>query len=467
MSLPRRTDFADATDFARAMRMHGPTSLTDIAAFVGVAGEDGAILRATWGTRAERDAEQFAEQRAEATKRPHVLVTKLPRAKWPPQPNANATLLSVDEVGEVMSAAEFAQSRGWLFGTSLTLSFTLMGASNAAQVQVSLKRFLKCLAQWCRDNGLPRAFLVVVENGPWVGLHAHAAMHVPVPMRRTFRAWVEGWVRAESVQRGVAYERKAWGLNRSYKTYPLMHFVLAHYTVKGFDTGAVVQTASDAPDGRAVLLRDVLAYEYHDPGVVPFARLYIGASVDARARGEWRSAWGRGERDVNFLYPADFLKYVRLRCPVASLGAAELAPVRAAALSLADWYDRANPLGDALSGEMQVRQEVVERDVELAATSLGRVCAHFALAGAMRDPQDRRRARAELRASVEAAHRVVNENGCQITAVVDDFDLPLGRLAVRRLAAAEAAVRALGALLGAAFDRPAWAARTDLDPLAI
>ncbi len=61
----------------------------------------------------------------------------------------------------------------------------------------------------------------------------------------------------------------------------------------------------------------------------------------------------------------------------------------------------------------------------------------------------------------------MNENGDQIASLVEELELPLGRLAVRRLAAAEAAVRALGASLGAAFDRPAWAAQTELHSLAI
>jgi|CXWL01.1.fsa_nt_gi hypothetical protein len=449
------------------MRLHGPTSHTDVDAFVGLAGEDGAILRATWGTQAERDAEWRAEQRAEAIARPHVLVEKLRRAHWSPRPTANPTLLGPEAVGRVLSAAEFSRSRGWLFGMSLTWSFQLMGAGSDAQVKESLTRGLKCLAQWCRDNAEPRAFVAVVENGPRIGLHAHVVLHVPVPKRRAFRTWVEGWVRAECERWGVEYERKAWELNRSGKEYPLAHYMLAHYAVKGCDSGAVVQTATEAPDGRAVLLRDVLACEYHDPGIVSFERLYIGASINERARGEWRSAWERGERDVNFLYPPEFLKHVRLRCPVATLGAGELAPVRAAATAVCEWYERVKPLGDVLPPETQGWQTVVERNVELVTVALRRVCTQFELAAALRDPHDRARARAALRAEAELAYRAVNTNGEDSASVVEDHDLPLGRLAVRRLAAAEAALRELGARLGVDTAYPSWVAQMQLPSLAI
>lgn len=467
MSGPKRSDFADPAAYARAMRQHGPSSDADIDAYVGLAGEDGAILDATWGTRAERNAEQCAEQRAEVAARPHVLVEKLRRARWPAPPSPGATVLSVEDVGEVLSAAEFARSRGWLFGMSLTLLFSLMGVVSAAEVKESLKRLLKCLAQWCRDNGLPRAYIAVVENGPTVGLHLHVALHLPVRARAVFRAWIEGWVRAECARRGVAYARKAWQLNRSRKEYPLTHWMLAHYLVKGCDSGAIVQAAYDAPDGRPVLLRDVLAYEYHDPGVVPLERVHFGVSINARARGAWRSKWARGERDVNVLYAPEFVKFVRRWCPVATLSEAEIAPMRAASLALGEWYTRAKTLGDALSGEKLAWQTVVERNVEIIQRELLHVNRQFASAAAVRDPHDRRAARTELRAAVVAAQRATNENGEEVAAFVDKHKLPLGRLAVHRLAAVEAAVRALGALLGVDAVRPPWALQTDLDSLAI
>ncbi|WP_156767689.1 hypothetical protein [Candidatus Viadribacter manganicus] len=366
-----------------------------------------------------------------------------------------------------MSAAEFAQSRGWRFGALLTLSMALLGAGDPKRANVSLKRLLKCFAQWLRDNALPRAYIAVVERGPKIGLHVHIAAHVPASYRPMLRGWLEGWVRAECARWGVAYERKASRLNRYGKDYALSHNIVTHYLLKGSDGGAVVQTATDAPDSEPVLLRDVLAFDFCDPGVVPIKRLFVGASISARARGEWRSKWERGERDVNFLYPPDFLKFVRRWCPVATLDDAEIAPVREAVLSLTEWQTRVKPLGDALPPETLGWQTVVERNVEIAGAALCRVHVQFALAGAMRDPQDRRRARAELRRSVEAAHVVVNENAEQIASLVEELELPLGRLVVRRLAAAEAAVRVLGASLGAAFDRPAWAAQTELHSLGI
>lgn len=468
MSPPRRTDFADAADYAWALWEYGgPWSPEAVWFCARLGGWHGDLLRAVLGDDKTACQEWLADLRVEAPARPHIFLEKLTRGRRASPPNPNATVLSVDEVGEVLSAAEFAHSRGWLFGTSLTLSFTLMGADGPAQVKETLKRFLKCLAQWCRDNDEPRAFIAVVENSARIGLHAHVVLHVSAPKRRVHRAWVEGWVRAECTQRGVAYERKAWRLNRSYKAYPLLHDTLVHYVAKGCDSGAMVQAATDAPDGGPVLLRDVLAFDFCDPGAVPFERVHIGASINARARGDWRSKWERGERDVNLLYTPEFVKFVRRWCPVATLADAEIAPVRAAALALAEWHTRVKPLGDALPPETLGWQTVVERNVEIATTALCRVHAQFAESGAMRDPQDRRRARAELRRSVEAAHVAVNENGDQVASLVEELQLPLGRQAVGRLAAAEAAVRVLGDLLGVTFGRPAWAAQAELYSLAI
>lgn len=467
-SAPARADFADAADYARTLWEYGgPSSPEAVQSFTRLGGPYGDLLRAVWGDEVAGYAEWCAEQRAEAKARPHIFVEKLPRGRRPSPATLNASLLRSDEVGEVLSAAEFAALKEWRFGASVTVSCKFMGAGSDAQVKASLERFWKCLGQWCRDHDLPRAYVAVVENGPQIGLHFHLAAHVPASCRAEFRQWLEGWVRAECMRWGVAYQPQAWRLNRYGKDYALAHFLLASYVVKGFDAGAVVQSATDAPDGRPVLLRDVLAYEYDDPGVVPFPRLYIGASINARARADWRSKWERGERDVNFLYPPDFLKYVRLRCPVAALSEMELSPVRAAALSLTAWCTRVRPWGDALPPEVQGWQTVVERNVEIAVVAFSRVHTQFALAAAMRDPQDRSHARAELRAAVEAAHRAVNENGAEVASLISDVGLPLGRLVVRRLAAAEVAVRELGALLGVDTTQPAWAVQAQLDPLGI
>lgn len=469
MTAPRRVDFSESGDYARAVwEGGGPSSMDTVWSCGRLGGWYGDLLRAVWGDDASAEAEWRAEQRAEANARPHILVEKLPRGRWTARQCPDATLLSVDEAGEVLSAAEFAAVQGWRFGASLTLSFALMGAFDAPRIQLCLKRFLKCLAQWLRDNDLPRSYIGVVENAPKVGLHLHLAAHVPAVQRSAFRSWIEGWVCTECARAGVDYERKAWSLNRYGKDYFLTHNIATHYLLKGSDVGAVIQAASEAPDCKEVLLRDVLAFDFCNPGPVPFARLYVGAGICERARSGWRSKWERGERDVNFLFDAQFVSHVRLRCPVATLSATELSPVARAAVALADWYDRARPLVDALPSELQGWQTVVERNVELVVAAAARVRAQFALAAAMRDPQDRQRAREELSVALDAARGTVNENGEQVARIVDEIELPLGRLAVRRLATAEAAIRELSALLGSDdTTRPLWATRGELDALAI
>lgn len=458
----RRGDFSDAEGYARAMYAHSPPSLEALPAFRGLAGEFGALLDAIWGDADAERAEVDLMRRAEAAARPGVLIEKLPHSSWPPPPNAKATLLTASAVGEALSAAEFAAVHGWWLDTSLTLSLELMGSLGDTTAEESLKRFLKCFAQYCRDNDLPRAYVAVVERSRQIGLHAHLAAHMPASQRNQFAAWVERWTREECKRRSVDYDRKAWALNRHRKENRHLHYALVHYALKGCDVGAIVQTAENAPDGRDIRLGDLLSFDFVDPGEIAFDRLYLGSSINARARGEWRSAWQRGERDVNYLYDAEFLSFVRRRYPVATLAASEIEPVRAAALALGEWYERAKPLGDDLSVDVQGWQTVAERNVEIAATALRHVCVQFDLTTSMVDPKDRARARAALSVCAEAAYRAVDEGGAENTNLTDDFDLPLGRLGMRRLAAAEASLRELRALLGQSVRRPKWALQTDL-----
>lgn len=458
----RRGDFGDAEGYARAMYAHSPPSLESLPAFRGLAGKFGALLDAIWGDADAERTELDLMRRAEASARPGVLIEKLPHSSWPPPLNAKATLLSAAAVGEALSAAEFAAVHGWWLDTSLTLSLELVGAVGDAAVEEALKRFLKCFAQYCRDNDLPRAYVVVVERSRRIGLHAHLAAHMPASQRNQFAAWVERWTREECKRRSVDYDPKAWALNRHRKENRHLHYALVHYALKGCDVGAVVATAANASDRQDTRLGDLLAFDFVDPGEIGFERLYLGSSINARGRGEWRSAWQRGERDVNYLYDAEFLSFVRRRYPVATLAASEIGPVRAAALALGEWYERVKPIGDDLAMDVQGWQTVSERNVEVAATALRYVCAQFDLTASMVDAKDRACARAALGVCAEAAYRAVDEGGAENAQLTEDFDLPLGYLGIRRLAAAEASLRELCTLLGQSVRRPKWALQTDL-----
>ena len=156
--------------------------------------------------------------------------------------------------------------------------------------------------------------------------------------RGEFRAWARGWPERQVGRRTP----RAIRVRGPKKETPWLHWLTTSYLMKGYDCRAVVQSARNSPDGREVLLGDLIAWPWQDPGPVPLKQR-VGASrslgPDRRAIGvpggfdyllgkgtfqllpvtpfpyflssptpepAFRSKYEDGIRDVRLLYPAAF-----------------------------------------------------------------------------------------------------------------------------------------------------------------
>lgn len=308
-----RCDFNDRAAYAKSMRLHGPVSAEGLEHFEGLAGADGALLDAVWGTAGSRDAELEAETTRLSRSRPHVFVRKFWRTASPPSWTKTGTLLGEDEVAEILSASAFSLAQGWPLDFSATISFGLVGANDPSDVRCALNVFTRLFAQLLRDMGLPCAFIAVTENAPTIGLHTHVIVNAPVHLRARIKQWIVSFAVKQSRARSVSVNAKAVKIRGHKNRQLLLHDRLVSYLLKGCDPNAVVRAADETLDRREVRLIDLIADDFMDPGNVPFPRIYIGSSLRRRARGSWRSAYELGSRDIRDLYQPDFLRWVSSR----------------------------------------------------------------------------------------------------------------------------------------------------------
>jgi hypothetical protein len=308
--LDRKT-FNDGVAFSRAMRLHGPTCVNDIGHFTGLSGIDGNILDATWGDDTARDAELLQTAKHASRLRPHIFVAKFPGRRGVPQ--TNSAVLKEDDFSEILSASCYARARGWMLDFSVTLNFLPMGCETATDVERTVRQFIKVFGQFLRDNGLPVAFILVVENAPTTGLHCHVLINAPVDFRAKVKRWVYRFAARLCAEYNVTLLPTALRVRGHNKRHPLLHDRLASYVLKGCDADLVVRRPSETLDDREVRLSDLIADEPSDPGHVPFRRFHIGSDICARSRGTWRSSFELGSRDVRDLWQPEFLRWVSSR----------------------------------------------------------------------------------------------------------------------------------------------------------
>ena len=208
--------------------------------------------------------------------------------------------LTERDFATLYAAAEFAAAFRLWFDTTVAISWRLMGEEVERDVPRFFTAFTKCLGDWLKQRYLPAAWIYAHEYGRKVGLHTHLALYVPgLPSdvelrklvspnapdyRREFRKWVKGWPERR-IGRPVP---KAIGVSTRKTETPWLHWLTTSYLMKGYDCSAVVQAARNSPDGREVLLGDLIAYPWHDPGPVDMKHR-VGAS---RSLGPDRRAIG-------------------------------------------------------------------------------------------------------------------------------------------------------------------------------
>jgi hypothetical protein len=283
-----------------------------------------------------------------------------------PSPPASRWLTERD-FATLYSAAEFAQAFELYFDTTVAISWRLMGPEVEGDVPAFFAAFTKCLRDWLEQRGLPVAWVYAHECGPRIGLHTHLILYVPAyppddrpdlqkiychdtapDWRGEFRAWARGWPERQVGRRTP----RAIRVRGPKKETPWLHWLTTSYLMKGYDRSAIVQSARNSPDGLEVLLGELIAWPWRDPGPVPLKQR-VGASrslgPDRRAIGvpggfdylleKWehpllpnsvpntphtfvtkpkpafRSKYEDGIRDVRLLYPAAFYhRITRLPC---------------------------------------------------------------------------------------------------------------------------------------------------------
>jgi hypothetical protein len=200
-------------------------------------------------------------------------------------------LIDFNRFSAFYAAAEFALFVGLPLDTSVTIIWSRLGLTTAPEVQAGFNAFLKCLRGWLDERGLPQAWIFCHEFGPTTGLHTHFAIHVPVMrarklidvkmMRQEFRRWARAW---GPRQTGGPTPRAIRVRGPSVET-PWLHWLLFHYLAKGYDRDAVVRTARNSSDGRDVLLGDLIAFAWRDPGPVgPAQRVGWSKTLGPAAR---------------------------------------------------------------------------------------------------------------------------------------------------------------------------------------
>jgi hypothetical protein len=210
--------------------------------------------------------------------RPHIFVSKLPERR---RKNVQLSTrydpardVSVQEVGSAYAAFEFAAAFDVLLDMNVTLDFGRLGKHGPEEVQAALSTFTRCYAAWCNERWITPAWVASIEMGSDGSYHAHIALHMPgnlgdAPMtfRRAFRAWVRGYT-----ERRGGWVPRAIKVRGGRKESLLGHWINFHYLMKGFDRTAVLCSARNSPDGRPVLLGDIIARHYRDPGPVALNR---------------------------------------------------------------------------------------------------------------------------------------------------------------------------------------------------
>jgi hypothetical protein len=199
-----------------------------------------------------------------------------------------ACCISVAQFAEHYAAAEFAAHwRLWL-DVSLTITWGLLGVHDEAQMQAAFGSFMKCLRAWLADRLLPQAWVYVHERGLVHGLHSHLALHVPgdwrltkPTLRQSFRKWVLAWAERQAGRRAPYSTRVR---DNGGRTNPTLHWVNCHYQMKSFDREAVVQSARNSPSGEDVMLGDLIAFNWQDPGAIGCKRLGVAQDLGPAQR---------------------------------------------------------------------------------------------------------------------------------------------------------------------------------------
>ncbi len=87
--------------------------------------------------------------------------------------------VSVLQFQKAYRAVAFANCMGLMMNTAVDIAWSTAGVEGDLAVTARQRDLLDALRRWCDRNGLPAAWIWVLEQGPKLGLHSHILMHVP------------------------------------------------------------------------------------------------------------------------------------------------------------------------------------------------------------------------------------------------------------------------------------------------
>ncbi len=206
------------------------------------------------------------------------------------RPASNPNCITVAQFAELYAAAEFAAHWNLWLDVSVTVTWGLLGVQDEVQMQAAFGGFMKCLRAWLAERHIPQAWIFTHERGRNRGLHTHLAIHIPGARRanekpvwrREFRTWVLAWARRfadRPVPRSTRVRDNGGRLE------PILHWLNFHYQVKGYDRQAVVQSARNSPSGQDVLLGDLVAFDWRNPGPMACKRVGVAQHLGPAQRG--------------------------------------------------------------------------------------------------------------------------------------------------------------------------------------
>lgn len=244
-----------------------------------------------------------------------------------------STLINEADFAALYAAAQFAERVGAPLSTHVTLTWSLFGITEPGAVHAHLHAFVKCLRDWMKQRRLCQFWIFCNERGRIVGLHTHLAVYMPLDLRREFRAWVKAW----AVRRYGAHIPRAHRVKFSSSDKPWVHWVIFSYIVKGYDPDVIVVSADHTANDEEIMLGDLIAYPWRDPGHVDIDRFKVSPHLKANITNElrrqtarrapvdpfgqrkagrlpvwqgFRSSYDEGCRDVRGLYPLSFRERV-------------------------------------------------------------------------------------------------------------------------------------------------------------
>lgn len=181
-----------------------------------------------------------------------------------PMQAPRSDLLTLDQFASMYAAAEFAAHFDLLLDSHIIINWTALGLES--QMTSSFQAFTKGSRDIMTKRGLASAWLYSHERSPKTGLHTHFALSLPYSSGHQ-RACIE-WLRSWPVREVKRRVPGAIRLRVSKKGDPFLHWLLFHYLMKGYDPHEVVQSARYAPQGREIMLGDLIAFRWRDPGIV-------------------------------------------------------------------------------------------------------------------------------------------------------------------------------------------------------